>query len=382
MAIMGFITEILQRIPGDMKRSNMIILLFILALLLTGCSGRAEAPIAEPEATAVQTEIAPEATSAPAEAKDTAPAEQEPTSEPVKAKELSLTYDAKEQTFRVTGTRDYQSLILPEEIRKARVLEVEDEDFTMSVYLTVLREEGMDLQTELPGLIYRTAEGLRFVREYLRENAGAAYPSALAELPVVLKIDRQYGYQTDEEQITLKYNERGTHREFVYLLALMDREAVGWEHLGYAWYVGTCFNPYTEVIDMWPVVPKLPYYAQCIAGGIDPEHVSPADYRIFYDACARVCFERGLTHWGSYCESLPVTKEPDFSRYQNMEPGDTLLTAFTAASFLGWLDEAHGFEQVSLFCFGQKSFEEAFGTDFGTAYEAWKAWIIDTYPQS
>ena len=53
-----------------MKRSNMIILLFILALLLTGCSGRAEAPIAEPEATAVQTEIAPEATPAPAEAKD------------------------------------------------------------------------------------------------------------------------------------------------------------------------------------------------------------------------------------------------------------------------------------------------------------------------
>ena len=365
-----------------MKRSNMIILLFILALLLTGCSGRAEAPIAEPEATAVQTEIAPEATSAPAEAKDTAPAEPEPTSEPVKAKELSLTYDAKEQTFRVTGTRDYQSLILPEEIRKARVLEVEDEDFTMSVYLTVLREEGMDLQTELPGLIYRTAEGLRFVREYLRENAGAAYPSALAELPVVLKIDRQYGYQTDEEQITLKYNERGTHREFVYLLALMDREAVGWEHLGYAWYVGTCFNPYTEVIDMWPVVPKLPYYAQCIAGGVDPEHVSPADYRTLYDACARVCFEKGLTNWGSPCESMPVSKEPDFSRFQNMEPGDSLLTAFMAASFLGWLDEAHGFEQVSLFCFGQKSFEEAFGTDFGTAYEAWKAWIIDTYPQS
>ena len=106
MAIMGFITEILQRIPGDMKRSNMIILLFILALLLTGCSGRAEAPIAEPEATAVQTEIAPEATSAPAEAKDTAPAEPEPTSEPVKAKELSLTYDAKEQTFRVTDSNN------------------------------------------------------------------------------------------------------------------------------------------------------------------------------------------------------------------------------------------------------------------------------------
>lgn len=364
-----------------MKRSNLIVLFFVLvALLLSGCAGCAEV-LAQTEGTlAAEPEAMPELI----EAEDTAPAEHEPTPEAAKAEaeELTLSYDAREQTFRVTGTRDYLSLSFPEEILKARVLEVEGEDFAMSVYLTVLREEGMDLQTELPGLIDRTAKGLRFVREYLRENAGAAYPSALAELPVVVKLDRQYGYRVNEEQITLKYNERGTHREFVYLLALMDSDAVGWEHLGYAWYVGTCFNPYTEVIDMWPVVPKLPYYAQCIAGGVDPEHVSPADYRTFYDACARVCFERGLTHWGSYCESLPVTKEPDFSRFQNMEPGDTLLTAFTAASFLSWLDEAYGFEQVSLFCFGQKHFEEAFGTDFETAYEAWKAWIIDTYPQS
>lgn len=365
-----------------MKRSDFIILLFILAVLLAGCAGRAEAPAAGDEASPIQTEMALAATPEPAEAETMAPAEPEPTSEPGEAKEPSLIYDAREQTFLVTGAWDYLSLSFPDEIQKARVLEVEGEDFTMIVYLPVLREESMDLQAELPGLIDRTAESLRFVRKYLRENAGAAYPSDLAELPVVVKLDRQYGYQTDEEQITLKYNERGTHREFVYLLALMNSDSVGWEHLGYAWYAGTCFDPYTEVNDMWPIIPKLPYYMQCIAGGVDPEHVSPADYRTIYDACARVCFEKGLTHWGSYCESLPVTKEPDFSRFQNMEPGDTLLTAFTAASFLGWLDEAHGFEQVSLFCFGQKGFEEAFGTDFGTAYEAWKAWIIDTYPQS
>ena len=364
-----------------MKRSQFIVLLFVLAaLLLSGCAGRAEVPVQTEAAPAAEPEATPEAV----EAEDTAPAGPEATLESAEdeAEELALRYDARQQTFSVTGTGDYLSLRFPEEILTARSLEVEGEDFTMSVYLTVLREDGMDLQTELPGLIDRTAKSLRFVREYLRENAGSAYPSALAELPVVIQLDRLYGHQTDEEQITLKYNERGTHREFVYLLALMNSDAVGWEHLGYAWYVGTCFDPYAETSDMWPVVPELPYYAQCIAGGIDPEHVSPADYRIFYDACARVCFERGLTHWGSYCESLPVTKEPDFSRYQNMEPGDTLLTAFTAASFLGWLDEAHGFEQVSLFCFGQKSFEEAFGTDFETAYEAWKAWIIDTYPQS
>ena len=362
-----------------MKRSRLIVLFFVLAaLLLSGCDSRAEVPVQTESAPAAE----PKATQEPVKEEDTAPAEPEPTPEAVEGEteELALSYDVREQTFRVTDTRDYLSLSFPEEILKARVLEVEGEDFAMSVYLTVLRDENMDLQTELPGLIDRTAEGLRFVREYLRENAGAAYPSALAELPVVIKLDRQYGYQTDEEQITLKYNERGTHREFVYLLALMNSDAVGWEHLGYAWYVGTCIDPYTEVIEKWPVTEKLPYYTQCIAGGIDPEHVTAADYRTFYDACARVCFEKGLTHWGSLCESAPVTKEPDFSRFQDKEPGDTLLTAFTAASFLAWLDEANGFEQLSMFCFGKKSFDEAFGTDFRTAYDAWRTWIIQTYP--
>lgn len=294
----------------------------------------------------------------------------------------SVTFDAGTQTVYVNNTEDYAALSFPEEIKKARVLEVRDDEFTLSAYLVMLRDQGMDEQAELPGMLDRTAKSLSFLRGYLRDNAGAAYPSALAELPVVIKIDRLYGYQTDEEQITLKYDEAGAHREFLYLLALMDCDAVGWEHLGYAWYAGTCIDPYTEVLFEWPIVPKLPYYTQCIAAGIDPGHVTAADFRTVYDACARVCFEKGLTHWGSLCESTPVTSEPDFTRIKDKEAGDTLLTAFTAASFLAWLDEAHGFEQLSLFCFGKKTFEEAFGTDFKTAYDAWSEWIIQTYPAS
>ena len=292
----------------------------------------------------------------------------------------SIDYDAETQTVYVTGIDDYSDLSLPDEIRDARVLVVQDDGFTLSAYLDMMRQWGLDEQTELPGLVDRTKKSIRFLQQYLRENAGAAYPSDLAELPVVIRIDNLFEYRTDEEQITLKYNEIGTHREFLYLLALMDCPAVGWEHFGYAWYVGTCIDPYTEVIDEWPIVPELPYYAQCIAGGVDPANMTAADYRTVYDACARVCFEKGLTHWGSYCESLPVTEEPDFTRIRDNEPGDTLLTAFTAASFLAWLDDAYGFEQLSLFCFGQKTFEEAFGMKFNIAYKLWRMWIIQTYP--
>ena len=81
-----------------MKRSDFIILLFILAVLLAGCAGRAEAPAAGDEASPIQTETALAATPEPAEAETMAPAEPEPMSEPGEAKEPSLIYDAREQT--------------------------------------------------------------------------------------------------------------------------------------------------------------------------------------------------------------------------------------------------------------------------------------------
>lgn len=308
----------------------------------------------------------------PDETESTLPVETEP---PVVA------YDPETQTLTVRWTTEYAGITIPEEAAKARVLEVYDSDFTLSVYLPALREKGLDEQTELPAIIDRTAQSLRFLRQYLRENAGAAYPSYLAELPVDIRIDRNaFSYQINEDQIALQYLDAGTHREFLYLLALMNSDAVGWEQIGYAWYVGTCIDPYSEATNLWPIVPELPYYPQCIAAGVDPENMTGADFRTVYDACARVCFIKGLTHWGSYCESSPVTAESVFTRKADQQPGDTLLTAFTAASFLAWLDEAHGFEQLSLFCFGQKSFEDAFGMDFQSAFDAWREWIERIYP--
>ena len=56
------------------------------------------------------------------------------------------------------------------------------------------------------------------------------------------------------------------------------------------------------------------------------------------------------------------------------------MSVFMAVSFVSWLNDAYSFENVSAFAFGQKSFEEAFGMDFATAFAAWKAWIVETYP--
>lgn len=345
---------------NDMKRNllNLLILITLMGLI-TGCGKQSDSLPAAPNTESsgmIETE-----------------SDQDTTTE--------IVYDARTQTLSIQGVQDYAELSLPAEVKEARVLQVKDDAFTLSAYLPVLREADLDEQSELPEIIDRTALSLRFLKQYLYENAGSAYPDALIKIPVYFTIDRTvFGYRTDDEQITLQYNDAGTHREFLYLLALMNSNAIGWEQIGYAWYVGTCIDPYSEMPDTILIVPELPYYSQCIAGGIDPAQMSASDFRIVYDSCARVCFEKGLTHWGSYCESAPVTSESVFTRNKAKEPGDTELSAFMAASFLAWLDDTYGFEQVSLFCFGQKSFEEAFGTDFQSAFDAWQAWIEQTYP--
>ena len=59
---------------------------------------------------------------------------------------------------------------------------------------------------------------------------------------------------------------------------------------------------------------------------------------------------------------------------------DIRMSVLSASSFVAWLDRQYGFEPLTAFCFGQKTFDEAFGTDFDTAFSAWNEWIMETYP--
>ena len=341
-----------------MKTAGSVFLICILtAMLLCGC--------------AVHTD-------AQSDRSDSASSPSEPAVSP-----FTTSYDTAAKTLYISGTQDYPSLSIPTEIREARVLEVSDDDFSLSIYLPVLRDAGWDLPTELSGFIDRTDQSLRFLREYLYAHATSAYPSEAAEKPVAIRIDRlELGYRTEENRVVLRINDSVIHREFLYLLSLMDSDSVGWEQIGYAWYVGTCIDPFSEALTE-PIIPAdTPYYRVGIDAGVDSTQMTAADMRTMYDAVSRICFDRGLTHWGSFCESSPVSSASVFTRTNAAPPvpGDETLSAFMAASFLAWLDDAFGFAQVSLFCFGQQSFEEAFGTDFDSAFDDWNAWIIRNYP--
>lgn len=224
-------------------------------------------------------------------------------------------------------------------------------------------------------MLERTDRSFHFIDEYIAENAEAVYSDYLEGRDVVIYLsDDSFGYSLDQHKITLKLNSSVTHREFMYLLALMSDRPIGWEQMGYAWYVATCLDPYNELRTTTVLTQDVPYYSACIDKGINPDNMSVNDYRIMYDAISYVALEKGLNHWGSPCESMPVSSESVFTRKEKQE-GDDSLSAFMAASFVGWLDDKYGFEKTTKFSFGQIDFEDAFDTNLLDALDEWKNYV-------
>ena len=219
----------------------------------------------------------------------------------------------------------------------------------------------------------------------IEEHAPGVYPAESGNKMVELSIRKgnTYAYRHETDRIFVNLRDYYWHREEIYLLALMDLKHVGWGQLGYAWYVGLMLDPYSEeaTIDYDPQTQAelLGYLRICANAGMRFENRTCADMRIQGDAVSRYCIEKGLTGWGTAYESMPLAttrlcKEPTQE--------DTSMSVYMAASFVAWLDDMYGFEAVSEYCFGRKTFDEAFGTDFAAAFAAWKAWIVETYPMA
>lgn len=358
-----------------MKRLLPLFAILLAACLLFGCHPK-------------QTPAA--AASAAPTAKPTAEPTVEPTAAPTEAPVPGpiVEYDAKYRKLTVTGTGDYDLLQLPEGADEAVTLSVNDDDFTLSQWIPHLPLGDEPFSVFLPGFLSRTEQSFRFLRAYLSENCDGLYPAERAALPVSLKTSNyDFGYRVRDGRLELTDTDSCDyyHREWLYLLAMMDSRSIGWEQYGYAWYVGTCLDPYSESPRMFlassPVFGEWPYKDILQCANVNTETPTAANVRAFCDAVSRFCFELDLTGWGSACESCPVTVETFYARADaEAKLQDETLSAFMAASLIGWLDKQYGPQTIAAFCFGQKTFEEAFGTDFDAAFAAWKAWIIETYP--
>ena len=295
----------------------------------------------------------------------------------------TVLYDAETGVLVVTGTGDYDQAVIPDEAENAKTLDVQDDEFHLSVQISLLDTDGEPLRTYLPAYMDRTDRSLDLIKSYLKEHAGSAYPDESASKMVDFSIRKgnKYAYQHEADRIFVNLRDYGWHREEIYLLALMDAKHMGWGQLGYAWYVGLVLDPYAEIatIDFDPkTVEELPGYLRiCSNAGMRFENLTGADFRIQFDAVSRYCIEKGLTGWGTAYESMPLATT---KLCKNPVQEDAAMSVFMAASFVARLVDTYGFEAVSEFCFGQKTFEEAFGTDFTTAFEAWKTWIAETYP--
>ena len=319
----------------------------------------------------------------------TAPPETRTTEPPTEADpyaELGLLYDPETKTVTVPKMEDYSGLEFPAEIKEAKRLLLEDEEFALDLDLVILQHAGWSLKYELSGLVDRTQQSFRFIREYVRKNAGDLAPAELLAMPVTYRISNDdFGYSVEDGRIVLCNSSGYIHRDYLYVHALLGDRAKGWEQLGFAWYLATCVDPYGELVLIQALTPQARYYSLCIEAGVDPEHLTPDDFLTINEAVARIVFDKGLTGWGSTAESKAVNSLGAGAYYtrtkeQQTDSGDRILSQFMAAAFLGWLSGKYGDEAMVGFVFGEKTFQETFGVEFMDAYKEWKAYILDKYP--
>lgn len=293
----------------------------------------------------------------------------------------TVTYNALTRSVVVCGTSNYADLKFTDELKSAANLEVQDDDFHLAAYLPVLKTDHGHIQDFLPGYLDKTDKSLPWLQNYLRENAPDCYSAddaaKFVELTIRKTSDNDYSYANEEDRIVVELGSFYWHREELYLFALMNTDTVEWPQLGYAWYLGSVLNPYSDMADGTEGLRYSPYYDTYLKAGGNPEPASQEDLLKLFDAISRQCLKKGMG-WGSAYESLPLYKTGFFTGAKNDSNGNGMSVSM-ATSFIAWLTGQYGFENVSSFCFGRMSFDEAFHTSFDEAYESWSEWILSTY---
>ena len=296
-----------------------------------------------------------------------------------KASHASVSYDPESKTMVIYG-KDDSELKLPDTVNEAVTLDAQYDSFHLKVWLPLLRTDGQPLKTYLPEYLNRTKESLKFLRSYMKENCTDEELALSADKYVNISVhpEENYSWAQPEDSIDLDIGSFYWHREELYILSLINEKNVYWKQLGYAWYLGACIDPYSEnlVITSMENLKDARYYdAYVRAGGTDT--LTPENYRILNDAISYICLTEGM-HWGSAYESTPLRNTALYhGPAKTTDPGNEMSVCM-ATSFIAWLSDSYGFETVTAFCFGQKNFKEAFGTDFSTAYESWSQSVIET----
>ena len=298
----------------------------------------------------------------------------------IQATKAQISYDDATKTMVIYG-KDDTDLTLPDTVNEAKELDAQFDNFHVKVHLPLLRTDSMKLDEYLPAYLGRTNESLKFIRNYLKENSTQIDLADRADKYVELSIlpDGQYTWSEVEDRIELDIGSFYWHREELCILALMGNKSVQWKQLGYAWYLGTCIDPYSETAaaPFEDGLEREPYYEAYVKGG-GTEEASPENYKILTDAISYICLTKGR-NWGTAYECMPVYKTGVYQGPAKLlDPGNDMSVSM-ATSFIAYLSEKYGFDKVSGFCFNNDKFEDVFRTDWQSEYDSWAEWIMENY---
>ncbi len=296
----------------------------------------------------------------------------------------AVIYDEETRALVITGTDRYDEMVIPDKAEEAVTLDVQDDQFHMSVYIPLLRSRGEPLKTYLPAYISRTDRSIRFIRSCLKEGGRNNYPSETADKMVEINVrkDEAFMFRNEEDRILLNLGAGYWNRDGYYVQAILGTPHLAWGQIGLSWYIAGCLDPYSEFLFLTDPSASVPYDDLYADAGGKYENVTNADILLQFNVISRVCLDKGLVskRWGTPAESSPLTRAYGYSGSPETYEQDASMSPIMAASFVGWLDRQYGFEALCGYCLEKQTFSEAFGTDFDTSFAAWKAWLTETYP--
>lgn len=301
----------------------------------------------------------------------------------------TVTYNPETKALVIIGTGRYDETVIPEEAEDAISLDVQDDEFHLTMDPTVRNNKDETLKDFIPGFLDRTEKSLQFLRGWFRENAGEYYDPARVEKMIDFYITEDSGYlcRNNRDRIKIYTSRLYWNRDTALVYAMMDC-SFAWAQIGYMQNLAFATDPYNEWLlvmdDSAEGFASIPYYQAAVKAGLDPDHVTPEGYAIMTDTIALYAVKEDWIHTadGRTMEYLPVSKTAFFtvSPETFADKANNEMTGFMAGSFIHRLTDVYGLDAVNALVFGAKTFDEAFGVDFDTAFAAWQSWLVETYP--
>ena len=283
-----------------------------------------------------------------------------------------LQYDRRSKVLTVIGHGDYSELVLPEEAARAYQIRVQDDAFDLTLYchLFEMAENRQELEADM---VRDVSEGLRFLQDYLRQQAPESIDPARLDHRISLSlawrpVSTLYEYDAEGGEVSRSTIPAATHWGAWYVLSLLDGEALSWRQLALAYYTDFVCNPYglgSGQADLDAIDAEYAAAYQSKGGRLEQERLT--DRRAMIDAAALMARQRGLTQWGTAFESLPLQEV-----FPGLEDPPEPMSMFMAMSFFAWLVDGADYEAAVRYANGA-DFEACFGQDFDAVWSAWQA---------